>query len=56
MRKTPKYVLTTAGEGTCILGTALGLTWFATWHKITPSANADERLSGNEIRRRLSIC
>ena len=38
-----------------MLVTALGLTWLATWHRMTPSARAAEIFSGNGIRNRLSI-
>ena len=49
-------ILTTAGDGTWMLGTALGLTWLAMWHRMTPSTRATDRSSGNEIRSRVSIC
>ena len=43
-------LLTTDGDGTCILGTALGLTWLATWQSMTPSAKAAEISWGMVIR------
>lgn len=46
---------TTAGDGTWILATDLGRTWFAKWHKTTPSVNADATSFGNDIFNRLSI-
>ena len=40
-------LLTTAGDGTWILGTAWGRMLFARWHRTTPSIKADGRSSGN---------
>ena len=44
-----KQQLTTDGDGTWMLGTALGLTWFAIWQRMTPSAKAIEMSSGKVI-------
>jgi len=49
-------ILTTAGEGTCILATDRGLTWFARWQRTTPSVNAGARSSGNAIFNLVSMC
>ena len=40
--------LTTAGEGTCIEDTALGDTWFAIWHRTTPSVRELGRSSPSD--------
>ena len=53
--KNKPYWLTTEGDGTWILGTALGLTWLATWQRMTPSAKEAEMSSGREMRNLDSI-
>lgn len=47
--------LTTAGDGTWILATDRGRTWFAKWHKTTPSVSADATSFGSDIFKRLSM-
>jgi len=47
--------LGTPAEGTWMVGTALGLTWLAMWHRMTPSAKAPDTFSGIGIRRRFSM-
>ena len=46
---------TTAGEGTCILVTDLGLMLLASWHSNTPSFNVSGKLSGKVTFNLLSI-
>ena len=53
--KNKPYWLTTEGDGTWILGTALGLTWLATWQRMTPSASEAEMSSGKLMRNLDSI-
>lgn len=48
-------ILTTAGDGTWMLPTERGRTWFAKWHSTTPSVNADATSFGSVIFKRLSI-
>lgn len=49
------HILTTAGEGTWMLGTDRGRTWLAKWHKTTPSVRAAPRSLGNDTFNRDSI-
>ena len=49
------YILTTAGEGTWMLGTDRGRTWLAKWHRTTPSVRAAPRSLGNDTFNRDSI-
>lgn len=48
-------ILTTAGEGTWMLGTDRGRTWLAKWHRTTPSVRAAPRSLGNDTFNRDSI-
>lgn len=48
-------VLTTAGEGTWMLGTDRGRTWLARWHSTTPSVRAAPRSLGKDNLRRASM-
>lgn len=50
-----RSVLTTAGEGTWMLGTDRGLTWLARWHRTTPSVRAAPRSLGNDTLSRASM-
>lgn len=49
------YILTTAGEGTWMLGTDRGRTWLAKWHRTTPSVRAAPRSLGSDTFNRDSI-
>lgn len=48
-------ILTTAGEGTWMLGTERGRTWLARWHRTTPSVRAAPRSLGSDTFNRDSI-
>lgn len=47
--------LTTAGEGTWMLGMDRGRTWLARWHNTTPSVKAAPRSLGKDTLSRHSI-